>query len=182
MSAETQAALIQAEKALADHEVAIEPLIRECREAVAAQIVDVSDTRAKAIAVEQSSVTRGLGREDVAEMREELRQYAIELAGEVSEGSGINWLMPDVKRGEYVHAALFGYLYGDRLDKFRRIMAKKGYQFSRGESFLAPQQFYGRTAYSGLDQALAILDALRQRVANARLADERSEAEDLWGS
>lgn len=118
MSEETAKRIAEAKAQEAEQQKIVDALTQDCLNEVAAGIPVGAEKYAKSISHAQPEITKGLGRDGVSALREEISAAAVELATEIKEAAtAIKWPESGSRKDD-VATALFKFLYGSRIGRF----------------------------------------------------------------
>jgi hypothetical protein len=190
MSEATMRALQEALTAAARLRQEAEQQKNECLAQIAEALPGKADGLAKRIATAEPEVTKSLGKEGIGQFRTELAHEAAVLAKDIRGAvAEINWPMPkstfDKVDTRKIHSAIFGYMYGQRVNKLADVFKRHGYSIhdnaQHSQGIVAPQNLYEEEKFGSVAAALNALGEAERKVTKARTADDNSTVDDIWG-
>jgi hypothetical protein len=183
MTNDTKAALQQATEALSAARADADREISACLTQIAKDLPARAAEAAKRVAIQQPEVTKGLGKEGVAELRSELEAAAENLGREfVAAADKIDWprgTSYSKVENRMIHSALFERFYR-RTGALTRVLGERGYDVQGSDPFL-PQYLYTESKFTPLSAALTALGTASANFEKAKKADDDAAVHDLWG-
>ncbi|MFF2267383.1 hypothetical protein ACFVTZ_03905 [Cellulosimicrobium cellulans] len=164
--------------------------------AIANDLGERAEQRARVITRDQAEQAHALGREGIARMRAELASVAEELADELARSRAlINW--PEQQKAwtgpgpDPIQKAIFDFLYGHRIDRLSEVLDRYGFEVSTSSSgtssllstFL-PQYLYSDkerwAAFAAVNEATENVHAARAVLQRAEEEQRKASVDDLW--
>jgi hypothetical protein len=180
MSDETARAIQDAEAAEAEVRATVDQLKRECLASVADALPGKLDDYAKKLAHDQPDVAKGLGRDGVRALRDELSAAAQSLAAELRDSADVvEWPEKSYVSKDDIHHALFKFMYGPRVDALTAIFKSHGFYYHPTAGVL-PQNLYDRDNFLTIANALTLLAKANAATAQAQANHDHDQVESLW--
>lgn len=183
MTDETKDALNQAAEALKEARARADLEKRACLAQIQAELPARAAETAKRIATDQPEVTKALGKEGVANMRDALQSASEELGRQfVAAVDEIDWPLGsgNTKVGNYkVHSALFDRFH-NKTGALSKVLKDNGYTLGVSDAFL-PQSLYVESKFTSVAAALTALGIASANFKKAKKNDDDAVVDDLWG-
>lgn len=161
-----------------------------CIGRVARELPAKLDAVARGVAHNEPEVTKSLGAEGVQRLRAELASEGATLGADLAEAAdSIKWPSSSSEfssvSASSIHSALFGYLYGPRVDQLAGVLKKYGYDIRDdsargGQGLILPQHLYEEAWFGPLGEALNELVSAERRTRRAKKDDDDSAVDAMW--
>ncbi|MGN7859508.1 hypothetical protein ACTJI8_02895 [Microbacterium sp. 22303] len=188
MSEETKAEIDRARTALGEAQTHASAVKRSALESIASNMPAKVDAIAKRIAHEYPEVTRELGADRVAQLREDLAKEAKRLGDQfVGAIDEINWPRSEPYsqvRSQDIESALTARFRG-KVNGPSDILARAGYLktnlYHREAVQTRPRELFDGEDFGPVAEALTALSKAEDSFKKALAADDRAVVNDLWG-